>query len=96
MTFKVPEIKLVKSYRFNRKNTAMKWHCVGQSLLFISEKQLRYNKLDYLVLNKADEFLLFVKLYFSSTFNYTQLNYNNLIIPVSCSAIVTSLPLRKR
>ena len=50
MTFKVPEIKLVKSYRFNRKNTAMKWHCVCQSLLFISEKQLRYNNLDYLLL----------------------------------------------
>ena len=53
MTSKVPEIKLVKSYRFNRKNTPMKWHCVGQPLLFISEKQLRYNNLDYLVLVKG-------------------------------------------
>ena len=50
MTSKVPEIKLVKSFRFNRKDTAMKWHCAGQPLLFISEKQLRYNNFDYLVL----------------------------------------------
>jgi len=50
MTSKVPEIKLVKSYRFNRKNTLMNRYCVGQPLLFIPEKQLCYNNLDYLVL----------------------------------------------
>ena len=66
----------------------MRQHCVGQLLLFISEKQGTSTTkcrsiiyLDYLVLVKkkkkqVDVNLLFVKLYCSSTLNYLQLNYN--------------------
>ena len=65
----------------------MRQHCVGQLLLFISEKQGTATTksrsiiyLDYLVLVKkkkaVDVNLLFVKLYCSSTLNYLQLNYN--------------------
>ena len=72
MTSKVPEIKHVKSYCSNRKNTLMKKHCVDQPLLFIPEKQLRSEQLFITGLKEkkqVDEFLLFVKLYFSSTFS---------------------------
>ena len=73
---------------FNLKNTLMRQHCVGQLLLFISEKQGTATTksrsiiyLDYLVLVKkkkkqVDVNLLFVKLYCSSTLNYLQLNYS--------------------
>ena len=66
----------------------MRQHCVGQLLLFISEKQGTATTksrsiiyLDYLVLVKkkkkqVDVNLLFVKLYCSSTLNYLQLNYS--------------------
>ena len=66
----------------------MRQHCVGQLLLFISEKQGTATTksrsiiyLDYLVLVKkkkkqVDVNLLFVKLYCSSTLNFLQLNYN--------------------
>ena len=65
----------------------MRQHCVGQLLLFISEKQGTATTksrsiiyLDYLVLvkkkNQVDVNLLFVKLYCSSTLNYLQLNYS--------------------
>ena len=70
----------------------MRQHCVGQRLLFISEKQGTARTksrsiiyLDYLVLVKkkqkqkqkqVDVNLLFVKLYCSSTLNYLQLNYS--------------------
>ena len=77
-------------YWFNLKNTLMRQHCVGQLLLFISEKQGTATTksrsiiyLDYLVLVKkkktkkqVDVNLLFVKLYCSSTLNYLQLNYS--------------------
>ena len=66
----------------------MRQHCVGQLLLFISEKQGTATTksrsiiyLDYLVLVKkkkkqVDVNLLFVKLYCSSTLNFLQLNYS--------------------
>ena len=66
----------------------MRQHCVGQLLLFISEKQGTATTksrsiiyLDYLVLVKkkkkqVDVNLLFVKLYCSSTLNYLQLNHS--------------------
>ena len=66
----------------------MRQHCVGQLLLFISEKQgtatTKYRSviyLDYLVpvkkkTKQVDVNLLFVKLYCSSTLNYLQLNYS--------------------
>ena len=65
----------------------MRQHCVGQLLLFISEKQGTATTksrsiiyLDYLVLvkkkNQVDVNPLFVKLYCSSTLNYLQLNYS--------------------
>ena len=50
----------------------MKKHCVDQPLLFIPEKQLRSEQLFITGLKEkkqVDEFLLFVKLYFSSTFS---------------------------
>ena len=100
MTSKVPEIKHVKSYCSNRKNTLMKKHCVDQPLLFIPEKQLRSEQLFITGLKEkkqVDEFLLFVKLYFSSTFNYAQLSYNNLNKKFPCrSAIICSHPTSKK
>ena len=50
----------------------MKRHCVDQPLLFIREKQLRSEQLFITGLKEkkqVDEFLLLVKLYFSSTFS---------------------------
>jgi len=50
----------------------MKRHCVDQPLLCIPEKQLRSEQLFITGLKEkkqVDEFLLFVKLYFSSTFS---------------------------
>ena len=72
----------------------MKQNCVDQPLLFIPEKQLRSEQLFITGLKEkkqVDEFLLFVKLYFSSTFNYAQLSYNNLNKKLSSwSAIISS------
>ena len=67
----------------------MRQNCVGQLLLFISEKQGTATSksrsiiyLDYLVLakkeNQVDVNLLFIKLYCSPTLNHLQLNYNYL------------------
>ena len=47
MTSEVPEIKLAK-LRVNaliEKNALLKLYCAGQPLLFINEKELRYNKI---------------------------------------------------
>ena len=78
----------------------MKRHCVDQPLLFISEKQLRSEQLFITGLKEkkqVDEFLWFIKLYFSSTFNYAQLSYNNLNKKFPCrSAIICSHPTSKK
>ena len=78
----------------------MKRHCVDQPLLFISEKQLRSEQLFITGLKEkkqVDEFLWFVKLYFSSTFNYAQLSYNNLNKKFPRrSAIICSHPTSKK
>ena len=103
MMSKVPEIKLVKSYRLNRKKLTdeaalcfVNFYC-----LFLKATLLQQNlplHLDYLVLpkrsrNKLMNFSCLINFIFSSTCNYVQLNYNNLNI--ICPAISISLPTSK-
>ena len=47
MTFKVSEITVIKLLiiALIEKNTLLKRHCVVQPLLFITKKQLRYDKI---------------------------------------------------
>ena len=47
MTSDVPEIKLFKLrvIALIEKNALLNLYCVGQPLLFINEKKLRYNKI---------------------------------------------------
>ena len=79
MTAEVPEIKLV-----NRKNTLITRHCVGQTFVYCRKATPLQQKCNLYTLfsagakgkiNKLRNFSFVFKLYFSSTFNYVQLNY---------------------
>ena len=97
MTSKVPEIKLVKSYCSNR--NIHRWSgilLINLYCLFLKSHSVTTIITGLKEKEQVDEFLLFVKLYFSSTFNYAQLSYNNLNKKFSCSAIISSQPTSKK